>query len=140
MKNLELNAESRRRGIGLAMIVWRKEAKRIAPKRKRTMANSIYTKVGKDSTGNYAGYIATSHARLRGVKFHYPFSVHDGHKAFTIHPKNKPFLAFQIQSKWIYTKKPVNIPATKGRPFFDISYNNKRSEMNKKILDGVTLK
>jgi phage gpG-like protein len=36
-----------------------------------------------------------------------------------ISPKRKPFLAFQKDGKWIYTRKPVNHPGSKipARPF-----------------------
>lgn len=40
------------------------------------------------------------------------------HFGGVIAPKNKPFLAFQINGKWVYTKKPITIPA---RPFMVLS-------------------
>ena len=79
------------------------------------------------------------HAKSKGGES-YPSAVHDGSKPYTINPGAKGFLAFQKGGKWVYTKKPVHIPARKGRPFFDWTYKAKEDKYDKIISDGIKLK
>lgn len=62
------------------------------------------------------------------------------HFGGVIAPKNKPFLAFKINGEWVFTKKPVKIPA---RPFMVLTEEDKSDILNdvqrkfRDILNGV---
>lgn len=47
----------------------------------------------------------------------YASAVELGAKPHTISPGAKGFLAFQIDGKWIFTRKPIHHPGSKGRFF-----------------------
>lgn len=159
MMKIELNMKSMKAGVIKAMLIWEEEAKRICNKKTLAMTRSIKSIV-REFLDVYVGIIGTRNNMLRRAsKFHYPFSVHDGHKAFTIKPGSRGFLAFPVNQRttfmskkgtrlkkaraendWAFTKKPINIPATKGNPFFITSYHNVESKMDRLILEGVKLK
>jgi hypothetical protein len=163
---IELDLRPLKLGVGEAMNHWLLNAKAICPKDTEVMKNSIKVKVEVVDNG-FIGIIGTKHDIIRkggNLKknpkgFHYPFAVHNGRKAFTLQPGSKGFLAFQVNMRmrfmgkggkrlkkavtegdWVFTKKPIKIPAMKARPFFIWSYENMRDKMNKAILDWVRLK
>lgn len=69
---------------------------RIESRRLLTL-RSVYT-IGSDVS--YAGY------------------VHDGTRPHVIRAKNKPYLVFRYQGRWVRVKQ-VNHPGTRARPFLD---------------------
>ena len=141
---IELDMTALEKGVNDAMFTWRKEAKRISPVGKYPQGGSMRKSIGfvvEKLINGFKGTIGTFAAHLRRAKnFHYPFAVHNGiSKPYEIKPRNKKALHFMAGGESIFAKK-VRIPARKGFPFFDISYESKKDEMNKRILRGVKLK
>lgn len=71
-------------------------------------------------TGNLGRHINRYFSFLAGIiKSEAPYSsaVHDGSVPHVIVPKNKPFLAWKKDGKWIYCKRPVFHPGYKGYPW-----------------------
>lgn len=52
----------------------------------------------------------------------YALFVHQGTRPYTILPRTKPFLAFQINGRWIYTTR-VRHPGIKANPFVEKTAN-----------------
>ena len=139
MMKIELNMKSMKAGVVKAMLTWEEEAKRICNKKTWAMTRSIKSII-REFLDVYVGIIGTRNNMLRRAsKFHYPFAVHDGTKAYIIKPKTKPYLRFQTAKGWVTTKE-VKMPARKGNPFFITSYHNVEPKMDRLILDGIKLK
>jgi hypothetical protein len=142
MIKIELNTNKLYQGIVMAMQVGKNAAVAYVDRHHKVtgaMKQSIFTTDPELTGTDYIAKIGTNNARLRQGKFHYPFSVHDGHKAYIITPKKAKVLRFQIGGQWISTKK-VMMPARKGDPWFDKTYLTSKPKMDKLILDGMELK
>ena len=136
---ISLDLRAMKGGVTKAMLVWEEEAKRICNKKTWAMTRSIKSYI-REFLDMYIGIIGTRNNMLRNAKrFHYPFAVHGGTKAYTIKPRTKPYLRFQTAKGWVTTKE-VNMPDRKGNPFFITSYKNVEQKMDRLILDGMKLK
>lgn len=119
-----------RKAPGIASKEYRRSLERIASHVTSEAQKNAPVGKGRGSPGNmgrkgyggnlrqsirYMPYGATGYKVRVGA--HYGIYVDQGTKPHVILPKRKPFLAFQVDGKWVFTKR-VNHPGTRPTYFF----------------------
>jgi len=111
------------RGLRKALLEVKNRVKTTAPVDKGNLKNNNYIE-----QKGFAGIVYNT--------MEYAPDVEYGTKPHVILPKNKSYLAFKINGKWVRTKK-VNHPGTKPQPFYRPALYNNTSLLLAKVNNEI---